>query len=207
MSIPDNIRKPLRNVWRSMCHRCTNPKNTTYNRYGGKGITVCVEWLNSFDSFAYWALANGWQQGLHIDKDIKSKKLGIYPPIYAPETCSIVTPRINSLNASCTKFSEDAIQEIVAYFDSSEDTFQHRKRVCEHFAISPIQLKGLLARRAGKRLGRGKSGVLTSDIKKQLIALRSQGKPFKDIATILGINYFTCKAWHAKYMRNNSYEL
>ncbi len=38
-------------AWRSMMDRCYKPKNVSYHRYGGRGITVCEEWLKSFDNF------------------------------------------------------------------------------------------------------------------------------------------------------------
>jgi hypothetical protein len=34
------------NTWRAMVRRCTNPKDKDYQRYGGKGVTVCQEWLD-----------------------------------------------------------------------------------------------------------------------------------------------------------------
>lgn len=37
--------------WENMIQRCTNPKARKYNLYGGRGITVCDEWLNSFQTF------------------------------------------------------------------------------------------------------------------------------------------------------------
>ncbi len=38
--------------WSNMIQRCTNPKNASYENYGGRGITVCEEW-KSFRKFAY----------------------------------------------------------------------------------------------------------------------------------------------------------
>lgn len=198
---------PLYGVWGSMCHRCTSPKNIAYPRYGGVGITVCSEWLNSFDIFADWALANGWEKGLQIDKDIKSKELGINPPTYSPDTCTVVTPRVNSLHSSATKFSDETVNAIVSMFDAHEDTFEHRQNVCKKFNLTKKQLGCTLARRANKQLGRGKSGVLTSIIRTQLLDLRSQGLPFKDIANQLNINYHTCKSWHGKHIREMGNEL
>jgi len=45
-------RDPLRVVWGSMLRRCYHPTQTGYARYGGRGITVCREWRESFEAFA-----------------------------------------------------------------------------------------------------------------------------------------------------------
>ena len=42
---------PYYNAWGTMIQRCTNPKATGYSYYGGRGITVCDRWLNSFKNF------------------------------------------------------------------------------------------------------------------------------------------------------------
>lgn len=44
-------RRRLYNVWRNMRERCVNPKHEAFYLYGGRGITVCDRWLNSFDNF------------------------------------------------------------------------------------------------------------------------------------------------------------
>ncbi len=38
-------------TWDCMKQRCTNPNNTKYNIYGGRGITICDRWINSFENF------------------------------------------------------------------------------------------------------------------------------------------------------------
>ena len=43
---------PTYHVWENMWQRCTNPKGDRYNRYGGRGITVCDDWA-SFESFIF----------------------------------------------------------------------------------------------------------------------------------------------------------
>jgi hypothetical protein len=39
------------NAWSSMIGRCYNPKCKRYEDWGGRGITVCDSWLNSFENF------------------------------------------------------------------------------------------------------------------------------------------------------------
>jgi hypothetical protein len=38
-------------VWLSMIRRCTNPRQRSYERYGGRGIRVCDRWRRSFEAF------------------------------------------------------------------------------------------------------------------------------------------------------------
>ena len=39
-------KKSSYNTWRAMIRRCTNPKDKDYKRYGAKGVTVCLEWMD-----------------------------------------------------------------------------------------------------------------------------------------------------------------
>tara|TARA_R110000772_G_scaffold5454_4_gene19479 strand:+ start:544 stop:1008 length:465 start_codon:yes stop_codon:yes gene_type:complete len=77
-------------IWAGMNNRCYNPRNTGYPWYGAKGITVCDEW-RKFIPFRDWAKANGYVEGLSIDKDEWCEILNISPKIYSPETCQWVT--------------------------------------------------------------------------------------------------------------------
>lgn len=51
----------LYRVWNNMKIRCYNKKNHAYARYGGRGITVCTEWLD-FKNFYDWAMKNGYKE-------------------------------------------------------------------------------------------------------------------------------------------------
>lgn len=84
--------------WRAMISRCTNPKDQAFHYYGGRGVTVCKEWLNSFESFLKWSKKNGWKKGLQIDKDINGNGL-----LYSPDTCKWVTAKENNSNRRNTK--------------------------------------------------------------------------------------------------------
>lgn len=57
----------LYNIWTQMIQRCKNPNLKHYDRYGGRGISVCEEWLD-FEMFAKWANGNGYQNGLSLDR-------------------------------------------------------------------------------------------------------------------------------------------
>lgn len=79
----------LYQVWETMVQRCYNSKHISYKYYGAKGVTICNLWRNSPSAFIHWALANGWQKGMQIDKDAKGLNM------YSPASCSILTPREN----------------------------------------------------------------------------------------------------------------
>jgi hypothetical protein len=44
-------RSPTYRSWDGMIQRCTNQNHAAYKNYGGRGITVCAEWLDSFEVF------------------------------------------------------------------------------------------------------------------------------------------------------------
>lgn len=88
-----NSHRPSYHTWRSMKKRCTWSSTTSYHRYGGRGITVCEEWLESFDVFEAWALANGYAKGLQLDRIDNDGN-------YEPSNCRFVTPKVNSSNKS-----------------------------------------------------------------------------------------------------------
>jgi hypothetical protein len=51
-----------------MKQRCRNTNNKNYRDYGGRGIKICDEWLHDFQTFYDWAMANGYHEGLSIDR-------------------------------------------------------------------------------------------------------------------------------------------
>ena len=66
-------RKRLKNIWYGMKRRCLNPAPSDFFNgiaacYYEKGITICDDWKNDFDSFCEWALKNGYTNDLTIDR-------------------------------------------------------------------------------------------------------------------------------------------
>ena len=55
-------------IWYGMKERCFCPTRPAFENYGGRGITVCDEWENSFDAFYEWAMSHGYSDDLTIDR-------------------------------------------------------------------------------------------------------------------------------------------
>lgn len=55
-------------IWREILTRCYNKGNKRYKDYGGRGIVMCDEWKSNFKTFYKWAMANGYQDDLTIDR-------------------------------------------------------------------------------------------------------------------------------------------
>lgn len=72
--------KQLSYAWVNMKQRCYNKKHPKYLDYGGRGITVCKEWINNKYCFVVWSLLNGFQLGLSLDR--KNFNRG-----YTPQNC------------------------------------------------------------------------------------------------------------------------
>lgn len=58
----------LHSIWTGMKTRCSNPKAVNYKNYGGRGISICKEWTDDFTAFKDWALKNGYQDNLTLDR-------------------------------------------------------------------------------------------------------------------------------------------
>ena len=85
--------------WNHMKNRCCNPNADNYANYGGRGITVCDEWKNSFAAFRDWALSNGYQEGLSIERiDVNGN--------YCPENCRWETMKAQQRNRTNTRLIE-----------------------------------------------------------------------------------------------------
>lgn len=81
----------LYRIYAHMKDRCYNETLVDFQYYGGRGITVCQEWLCDFESFYNWALSNGYSEGLSIDRiDVNGN--------YEPSNCRWVTMKIQCNN-------------------------------------------------------------------------------------------------------------
>ena len=81
----------LYRIWNAMKERCQCTTNIQYKDYGGRGIAVCDEWKNSFESFSNWALSNGYADNLTIDRIDTNDN-------YCPENCKWSTEKEQNSN-------------------------------------------------------------------------------------------------------------
>lgn len=61
-------RTRLYQIWSGMKGRCFNHSSPVFSYYGGRGITVCSAWRMTFEVFRDWAMANGYQPHLSLDR-------------------------------------------------------------------------------------------------------------------------------------------
>lgn len=86
----------LYNVWQGMKLRCYDKNHKAYKNYGGRGITVCDEWLHDFQAFYDWSMSNGYDENAPHGQctiDRKDNNKG-----YSPENCQWVTMKEQQMN-------------------------------------------------------------------------------------------------------------
>lgn len=87
----------LHRIWKSMKGRCYLKSWKPYKWYGARGIEVCEDWKNSYLKFREWAIHEGYQDTLELERiDVNGN--------YEPSNCKWVTHHEQSLNRRDTLY-------------------------------------------------------------------------------------------------------
>lgn len=87
----------LRSIYDGMVARCYDTKDKSYRWYGAKGIKICNDWLNDHMKFVEWALNNGYESNLSIERIDEDKD-------YCPENCTWISLSENAKYKTTTNY-------------------------------------------------------------------------------------------------------
>jgi len=113
----------LYQTWQNMRRRCLDPKNSRWDHYGGRGITICQEW-SDYSRFRQWAMENGYTNELTIDRiDVNGN--------YCPGNCRWSDAKTQANNVSRNRIFEYngakmTMSELADHLGISYSALQHR---------------------------------------------------------------------------------
>jgi hypothetical protein len=161
----------LYHIWQKMKARCSNERSSDYYKYGGRGITVCNEWMD-FNLFCQWALSNGYSDDLTIDRIDNNRG-------YSPNNCRWVNAKMQARNRR---------SNIKVSFKGQEMT------LLEASELSGIKYSALIA-----RWNRGvRPPKLFNDVKsagqKRSVYYNGKDVSLTELSKLTGINLNTLKS-------------
>lgn len=81
----------LYSIWHGIKSRCYRKTDFSYPNYGGRGIEMCDEWVSDYSVFRDWAMSNGYEAGLSIDRIDTNGN-------YCPDNCRWATSKTQQNN-------------------------------------------------------------------------------------------------------------
>lgn len=87
------INNRIYHIWKGMKRRTVYNSKVKFDRYKGRGICMCEEWLNDFKKFYLWSISNGYEEGLTIDRINNDGD-------YSPTNCRWASQKTQARNKS-----------------------------------------------------------------------------------------------------------
>ena len=177
-------------VWQAMRVRCFNPGCKAYKNYGGRGITVCDRWKDSFEAF-YQDMGPKPSLDHEIDREDNDGN-------YEPGNCRWATRSNNSRNRrSCIwvmfEGKRRLLIELCEQFGVRSDTIRRRLKcgeTADEAFANPIRAKrpnGELAAELAKRvivLPR-----ISAEKQQDVVRLFESGRTYDQIVAAVGVSY------------------
>ena len=126
--------------WKNMKNRCFNLKHKSYKDYGGRGITICNEWLE-FIPFRDWAVNNGYKEGLQINRINNDGS-------YESSNCNFVTSAENCRNRNTTILTIELVKEIKYLWNTGRYT---QEQLAKKFNVSQTQISNIINNKQWKK--------------------------------------------------------
>ncbi len=127
----------LYRVWATMKDRCFREKAKEYQNYGGRGITLCKDWLE-YIPFHNWAMSNGYKQGLSIERvDVNGN--------YEPSNCTWIPLNQQSGNTR-TSLGWNKAAEIRRLFKLGKST----RELATLYKVNIVTIRGIVSGRTYK---------------------------------------------------------
>ena len=176
--------KRLNTIFRSMKNRCYNPKCYEYNVYGGRGITICDEWLNperaktsgrvtlGWLAFKDWALTHGYQDNLSIDRIDNNEG-------YSPSNCRWTDSKTQANNRGDFVFK-------ITYKNKT----QTLKQWCEELGL---KYQTILKRIQVHNWPVEKALETKTDAREKLITYKNESKSLTKWCKDLGLDYYATR--------------
>ena len=105
------MKQPLYRAWYCMKQRCFNPRHDSWQYYGGRGITVCVEWLN----YAAFAADMGPHPGIGWTLERRENDGN-----YSKNNCTWATMKTQIRHRRCSKLTMSQAAEIKSRREAGE---------------------------------------------------------------------------------------
>ena len=126
--------------WVYMKNKCSNPNNKWFKDYGGKGIRVCDEWCESFESFREWALANGYSERLDLSRKVITSD-------FTPDNCCFTKPIVTIEKRSTSKLNRQKAQEIRRLY---KEGALSQDQLAQKYGVTPSTISRIICNKAWK---------------------------------------------------------